>query len=471
MLLKDLFPNTNYDVEIKGIASFNTDVEKGFLFLTLPGKNYSGVEFINDVISRGASCIVTNEKNNIYSSSVPVIYCKDEFKELERILNIFYNDICNKIKLIGVTGTDGKTTISTLTSFILSEKYLSGVIGTNGIHCPFFDEETPSTTPTLSKTYSILNKFLTHNITHASMEVSSEGILNNRINTLLFDYAIFSNLSCEHLNTHKTMNNYFNTKFKLFNQLKPGGLAIVNKDDNYSKYFESLENVIYYSLFTPSDYQAINIRYFDSYTVFDLVTPNGIMKQLKINRTEEYNIYNIIPAIIISQLEKIDNISIYNALLELPQISGRMEKIPVSYPFDIYVDFAHTPNGLKNMLLNIRKKTRKKLILVCGAAGHKDKIKRPEMGRYATEFADTVIFTSEDPRDENPLDIISDLISNTHHNNYEIIINRKEAIDRAIMLAKKNDIVVISGKGKENFFEQNNIRYQYSDFEYVLNKK
>ena len=148
-----------------------------------------------------------------------------------------------------------------------------------------------------------------------------------------------------------------------------------------------------------------------------------------------------------------------------------MEKIPVSYPFDIYVDFAHTPNGLKNMLLNIRKKTRKKLILVCGAAGHKDKIKRPEMGRYATEFADTVIFTSEDPRDENPLDIISDLISNTHHNNYEIIINRKEAIDRAIMLAKKNDIVVISGKGKENFFEQNNVKYQYSDFEYVLNKK
>lgn len=471
MKIKELFKDTNYDIEIKGIASFNEDVEPNFLFITLPGKNYSGIEFINDVIKRGAACIVTNEKNNIYTSSIPIIYCKDELIELKRILNIFYQDIYNNVKLIGVTGTDGKTTISTLTSFILSEKYLTGVIGTNGIHSPFFDEETSFTTPTLSKIYSTINKFLENNITHVSMEVSSEGILNNRIDTLLFDYAIFSNLSCEHLNTHKTMHNYFSTKFRLFNQLKPGGIAIVNKDDNYSRYFESLDNVIYYSLFMPSDYQAINIKYFENYSTFDLITPKGILKQLKVNRTEEYNIYNIIPAIIISLLENVDISSIYSALLELPQISGRMEKIPTSYPFDIYVDFAHTPNGLKNMLLNIRKKTRKKLILVCGAAGHKDKIKRPEMGRYATEFADMVIFTSEDPRTENPVEIINDLTSNTYKNNYEIILNRKKAIDKAISVADKNDIIVISGKGKEDFFEQNNIKYHYSDFEYVLNKK
>ena len=471
MNLKELFKDTNYDIDIKGIASFSEDVEPGFLFITIPGNNYTGIEFINDVIKKGAACIVTSENNNIYTSSIPIIYCKDEKIELNRILNIFYQDIYNKVKLIGVTGTDGKTTISTLTSFLLSEKYQTGLIGTNGIHCSFFDEETHFTTPTLSKTYSTINKFLDYDISHVSMEVSSEGILNNRIDNLSFDYAIFSNLSCEHLNTHKTMHNYFNTKFKLFNQLKKGGTAIVNKDDNYSRFFDTIDNVIYYSLFLPSDYQAINIKYFDTYTTFDLITPKGILRQLKINRTEEYNIYNVIPAIIISLLENINISNIYSALLELPQISGRMEKIPTSYPFDIYVDFAHTPNGIKNMLLNIRKKTRRKLILVCGAAGAKDKIKRPEMGRYATEFADTVIFTSEDPRSENPIDIVNDLTSNAFKKNYEVILNRKSAIDKALSIANKNDVVVISGKGKENFFEENNIKYPYSDFEYVLNKK
>ena len=248
---------------------------------------------------------------------------------------------------------------------------------------------------------------------------------------------------------------------------------IINKDDYYSKFFEKFDNVIFYSIYNPSDYQAIHIRYYKNHTVFDLKTKDNFYKNLRINRLEEYNIYNVIPAIIIAIKEGININLLYELLLELPIIPGRLEKVPVKAQFDVYIDFAHTPNALLNVLKSLNRKKKNNLILVCGAAGEKDKTKRPLMGSVATDYADYTIFTSEDPRCENPLDIIKQMTKaiDINSSKYEIIINRKDALAHALKLAKKDDIVLITGKGRETFFEENNTKYIYSDYDYLLDIK
>lgn len=470
MLFKDIY-NKEYNIEITGVQTDSRFVKTGNLFLPLEGNTFSGNEFIIDAISNGAVAIISNKPIN--NTTVPVIVVDNLEKELIRVLNLLYEKPYNKLKLIGVTGTDGKTTTSTLTSYLLNNISTCANIGTNGIIYNNNILDNIFTTPPLCENYRLLNEFHNKNIQYVSMEVSSEGIKNNRIKDILFDYAVFTNLSHEHLNTHKTMHNYFLTKLKLFKQLKPNGIMIINKDDYYSKFFEKFDNVIFYSIYNPSDYQAIHIRYYKNHTVFDLKTKDNFYKNLRINRLEEYNIYNVIPAIIIAIKEGININLLYELLLELPIIPGRLEKVPVKAQFDVYIDFAHTPNALLNVLKSLNRKKKNNLILVCGAAGEKDKTKRPLMGTVATDYADYTIFTSEDPRCENPLDIIKQMTKaiDINSSKYEIIINRKDALAHALKLAKKDDIVLITGKGRETFFEENNTKYLYSDYDYLLDIK
>ena len=470
MLFKDIY-NKEYNIEITGVQTDSRFVKTGNLFLPIEGNTFSGNEFIIDAINNGAVAIISNKPIN--NTTVPVIVVDNLEKELIRVLNLLYEKPYNKLKLIGVTGTDGKTTTSTLTSYLLNNISTCANIGTNGIIYNNNILDNIFTTPPLCENYRLLNEFHNKNIQYVSMEVSSEGIKNNRIKDILFDYAVFTNLSHEHLNTHKTMHNYFLTKLKLFKQLKPNGTMIINKDDYYSKFFEKFDNAIFYSIYNPSDYQAIHIRYYKNHTVFDLKTKDNFYKNLRINRLEEYNIYNVIPAIIIAIKEGININLLYELLLELPIIPGRLEKVPVKAQFDVYIDFAHTPNALLNVLKSLNRKKKNNLILVCGAAGEKDKTKRPLMGTVATDYADYTIFTSEDPRCENPLDIIKQMTKaiDINSSKYEIIINRKDALAHALKLAKKDDIVLITGKGRETFFEENNTKYVYSDYDYLLDIK
>lgn len=470
MLLKDIY-NKEYNLEVTGIQTDSRFVKPGNLFLPLSGGTFSGEEFIIEAITKGAIAIITNKQYN--NLTVPVIVVENPEKELMKILNLLYNKPFNNITLIGITGTDGKTTTSTLTSYLLNNVTSCANIGTNGI---IYNKEVLDnifTTPPLCENYRLINEFVKKGIDYATMEVSSQGIKNNRIKNILFDYAVFTNLSHEHLDTHKTMHNYFLTKLKLFKQLKNDGIMIVNKDDFYSKFFEKYNNVIYYSIYTPSDYHALHIRYYKNHTVFDLKTKDFMLENLRINRCEEYNIYNILPAIIIALKEGININLLYELLLELPIIPGRLEKVPVKSNFDVYIDFAHTPNALLNVLKTLNRKKKQKLILVCGAAGNKDKTKRPLMGNIANDYADYTIFTSEDPRCENPLDIIKQMTKSIDISSakYEIIINRKDALAHALKIANKDDIVLITGKGRETFFEENNKIYPYSDYDYLLDIK
>lgn len=470
MLLKDIY-NNEYDLEITGIQTDSRFVSAGNLFIPLEGKNFSGDEFILSAINNGAIAIMSNKV--LKGFCVPVIVVENVEKEMMKILNLLYNKPYNNLTMIGVTGTDGKTSVSTITSYLLNNISNCANIGTNGIIYQNEIIDTIFTTLPLCENYRLLDLFCKKKIDYVTMEVSSQGIINNRIKNILYDYAIFTNLSHEHLDTHKTMHNYFLSKMKLFKQLKANGVMIVNKDDYYSKFFEKYPNVIYYSLYTVSNYQAIHIRYYKNHTVFDLKMDNRILRNIRINRLEEYNIYNVLPAIIIAIKEGINLNLLYELLLELPIIPGRLEKVPVKGQFEVYIDFAHTPNALLNVLKNLNAKKKKRLILVCGAAGNKDKTKRPLMGKVATEYADFTVFTSEDPRCENPIDIINEMLSDLDYSktNYEMIVNRKDALAFALHYAQKDDIVLVTGKGREKFFEQNNHIFEYSDYDYLLDIK
>lgn len=467
MLLNELYKEFDLEIEITGIASDTRYVKPGYLFIPIPGIKYSGEEFFIDAINKGCKVIVYNKE--VFHLDVPIIIVNDSYAELKRLLKLFYNEPYNDLKMIGITGTDGKTSTAIFCNHLLNYLNSSSYIGTNGIHYQNEIYPTSFTTEPLAENYRLLDYFKENNVKYVCMEASSQGLLAKRLDTILFDYTVFTNLSVEHLDTHKTMANYFNSKLELFKQMKPQGTIIVNKDDNYAKFFNDFDQVIYYSLFTPSDYQAINIRYYNGYTMFDLLTKDTIYQNLLINRQEEYNIYNILPGIIISLKEGIYLPYIYKALKDLPIVSGRLEKVPLKYPFEVYIDFAHTPGGLKAVLSSLKQKANGNLILVCGSAGNKDKIKRPLMGEIACSICDKVIFTSEDPRDEDPMMIINDLIKDIKTSNYQIIVDRKKALTEALKLAKEHDIVIVTGKGRETFFEEKGISYQYSDFDYLLN--
>lgn len=465
MKLSELIENCNYDNEVTGITSDTRFLKSGYLFIPLKGKNFNGEEFITEAINKKAAGIVLEKEHK--NLGIPCIACDNSFEMLKKLLIKFYGSPFNNLCLIGVTGTDGKTTTSTIISYLLSTKFSTGYIGTNGIHLK--NEFFPNlfTTPLLSENYRLIKAAEHMNINYLAMEVSSQGIVAKRVDTLLFDYVIFTNLSHEHLDTHHTLDEYFQAKFKLFSMTKKKNKKIVNKDDEYSKYFESLDDVIYYSIYEVSDYQAKNIRYINNSTYFDLYTKNTVIKNLHINRMEEYNLYNILPGIIISLLEGISVDELYTRLNTLPLIPGRLEKITSEMPFDIYVDFAHTPNALRAVLTSLKKNTKNRVIIVCGAAGKKDKSKRPIMGKVACEFADFVVFTSEDPRFENPSDIINQMVSEITSTNYICIEERTSAINYAINMATAGDSIIVTGKGRENYFEKDGIIYNYSDYEYI----
>lgn len=465
MRLKDLFPDTNHDAQITGIATDSRFVQPGFLFIPLTGKNFLGTEFILEATLKGASCIVL--EFHYYQATIPVIVVENALEELYRILPIFYGKPDLSLKLIGVTGTDGKTTTSSMINHMLSSKYSTALMGTNGIYYQDIYINNLFTTPLLSETYRLLTEFKQLMISHVTMEVSSEGILSNRIKPFLFDYAIFTNITHEHLNTHHTMESYFQTKYQLFKQLKPHGLAIINQDDEHASRFNNIDNRLTYSINNPSDFQAINIKYNSNYLTFDLKTKDYIYKDLKLNRLELYNLSNALPSIIIALKEGVPISVIKKRLANIPIVPGRLERIATHNQAYIYIDFAHTPNAIANLLTEARKKTSGQLIIVCGATGNKDKSKRPLMGQIATNLADYVIFTSEDPYDENPLDIINQLTSNVTKHNYSKIVNRKSAISLGIALANPGDIVLVTGKGRETTITENGKTRPYSDIESI----
>jgi UDP-N-acetylmuramoyl-L-alanyl-D-glutamate--2,6-diaminopimelate ligase len=460
------------DFEVKGISCNSKAVKNDFIFVAIRGVKADGNKFILEAIDKGAKAIIVESQSLKTSKSVRklprrgqsrkvvksqgninFIKVKDTREALAKLATEFYGNLSLKIKVVGITGTNGKTTITYLIEALLKKSgFEPAVIGT--INYRFKNKTIPSnnTTPGPLELQSLLSKMLKEEVTYMILEVSSHALDQDRTEGIRFHSAIFTNLTQDHLDYHKTLKNYFNAKAKLFKNLDTNSFAVINSDDEYSAKLKKITKakIITYGIKNKADIAASNIR-FDCYkTEFLLSTP-----KFKINlRTPligRHNIYNILAAVAWAENEGIDKDAIKSVIEEFSLVPGRLERINFKGDFSVFIDYAHTEDALKNIIKSLRNLSKNRIIVVFGCGGERDKTKRPKMGRVVSELSDYAIITSDNPRSENPEDIIKDIKRGIRKNNYCVILKRIDAIRKSLTLAKRGDIVLIAGKGHENY--------------------
>lgn len=452
------------NVEINDIKNNSNKVEKGDLFVCTKGVTEDRHNFIDEAIKNGCSALIVSKDGNY---SVPYVKVKNPNKELGKISKKFYNNPLRKVKLVGITGTDGKTTTASILRNMIGNDRC-GYIGTNGIYLKNKVLSTNNTTPEINQTYKYLDFFVKENLKFATMEISSEALLLDRTNTLKLDVAILTNITEDHLNVHKTLENYIESKVKIFSLLKKNGIAVLNRDDSHYEYVKTrIKNrILTFGKSKDSDLQIININEKASETIFTLKYLDDLYR-VKTSLKGEYNIYNLSGAILamIALNYSIDDA--IKGISDIEIVYGRCEFLEYGQDYRIVLDYAHTENGLRKILsyLNVIKKNR--IITVTGSAGGREKEKRSRMGKVVLDLSDLVIFTMDDPRFEDVNNIIDDMISDSNKKNYIRIINREEAIRKALSIAKKNDIVLIAGKGRDNYMAIGDKKLLYCDFDVI----
>ena len=411
-------------------------VNKGDAFIAIRGIKGDGHDYIKDAIDRGCSKIICEYGNYDYDN----IEIVDSTKEyLDNYIKNKYVDIVKNLKLIGITGTNGKTTTAFLIYQALNKVNIKcAYIGTVGFYMDGNNYDNINTTPVILSLYHMLIECVRNDIEYVVMEVSSQGLYYDRVKYLEFDYAVFTNLTQDHLDFHKTMNEYLKCKLKLFDMLKYNGVGIINSDDKYYKYFIT-DNCITYG--ASGDYKISDIN--NSSFKF-----NNIMYNTKL--IGNYNIYNICVVIIILELLNIDNNTIKSVVSSLDSAPGRMDMINYK-DSTIIIDYAHTPDAVEKVIKAVKGDNR--VITIIGCGGNRDNSKRKHMGKIALAYSDYVIYTTDNPRYEDPYDIILDMIQLLDSFNYEILVNRKKAIIKGIQMLKKGDILLILGKGHEDYQE------------------
>lgn len=459
----------NEKIKITDITADSRTVKKGSLFICLSGYHVDGHEYVKEAVKNGAIAIVA-EKNISVPSNITIIYVESTRKAVESIAPAYFNYPSRHMRIIAVTGTNGKTTTTHIISHILKKaNYKTGVIGT--IHALIGDEEleTHNTTPDVIDLQRLLYKMKNANVTHVCMEVSSHSLVLGRIKGCEFDTAVFSNLTEDHLDFHKTMGNYANAKAKLFSlvskkgQFKSNKSACINLDDKYSSVMlnaimnKDMCKVYTYGMNTDNiDFKVVKSKFTGKSTEF-MCKYKGKEYPVSIKLVGRFNIYNTLAAISAAVSEGLDIEFIIKALEDFTTVPGRFELIDEGQSFPVVVDYAHTPDGLENILITAKEITKGRIIVVFGCGGDRDALKRPIMGRIAAEYSDVAIVTSDNPRTENPNTIVEQVVQGVKENAkkyncmYEIIVDRKNAIKRAIKMAHFDDIVIIAGKGHENY--------------------
>ncbi len=459
MLLNDYYKDLKTKVSFKDIKTNSKDINPGDLYVALKGNNYDGHDYIHEAISKKASFVISEKL--IMSENVMVVENTND--ELIKLLSFFYK--FDSLKICGITGTDGKTTTALILYHILNFNSSCSYIGTNGIKTTKKYQKTNYTTPPADILYQTLSSLNSKGIKSTILEVSSEGLINNRVNGIKFDCAIYTNLSHEHLNTHKNMKNYFNSKMILFKSLTSNSLAIINADDKYSKKIKTKATIVTYGV-NKGTYRALNINLYNNYSEFDFYYKDKYLSKIYIPLFGMYNIYNTLAAITYAYLIGIPIHLIKTQLVNLIKIEGRFEQYCYKDK-NFIIDFAHTPNGLYNLLSNLKLIKKKRIILIMGCAGQKDSTKRHHMATIACKYSDIVIFTSEDPKNESILSILSDMTYNLKYDNYYLSFDRKEAIKLGCKISSENDIVVITGKGNENFENIKGVLCKHNDLETI----
>lgn len=450
------------DVSIGGIEHDSRKVEAKNLFVCMDGAHVDGHNFIPQAISRGAVAILTTRKNFMPPENISALIVPDMLNALAVIVPYFYDYPSRAMRVIGITGTNGKTTTTYLLREIFKGAGLSvGLIGTIQI---LIGEETfpvRNTTPNVIDLQHLLAKMRDKKIQVVVMEVSSHALAENRVAGVEFDTAIFTNLTQDHLDFHGTMENYLRAKTKLFDTVSRHGrkqnkTAIVNVDDEASE--EILRHcrckTITYGLKNPADLRADEVqcemRNAQCVIKNKFLIPNSSF-HIALNITGLFNVYNVLAAFGAAAAENIRPDVIKRALENFKSVPGRFERIFSDAPFEVIVDYAHTPDGVKNVLETARQIVKGKIITVFGCGGDRDNSKRPIMGKLAAALSDIVIATSDNPRTEDPEKILDEIEIGIGDKIHERITDRRTAIFRAIELAQAGDFVLILGKGHETY--------------------
>ena len=459
------------DIEIKGVNIDSRKIENGHLFIAMKGTQVDGHKFISKAIELGAVAILLEDMPEELDDKVTYIQVASTEEDAGKVATMFYGDPSHKLKLVGVTGTNGKTTIATLLYRMFREfGYKVGLLSTV---CNYInDEEYPAshTTPDPIELNSLLAKMVDEGCEYAFMECSSHAIHQHRIGGLDFVGGIFTNLTRDHLDYHKTFENYRNAKKMFFDGLSKNAFAITNADDKNGMIMvqNTKATVKTYSIKRMADFRAkiLECHFEGMYLEID-------GKEVGVQFIGKFNVSNLLAvygaAIMLGKKPE----EILIAMSTLKSVNGRLEPIQSPEGFTAVVDYAHTPDALENVLNAIHDVLDGKgghVITVCGAGGHRDKGKRPLMAQEAVKQSDTVILTSDNPRDEEPQAIIDDMLAGldtTQRKKVLTIVDRKEAIRTAAMMAKKGDVILVAGKGHENYQEINGVKHHFDDHEVI----
>jgi len=443
------------DLEIKGITADSKQVKKGFLFVAIKGNCQNGHDYIQEAIAKGASVVVVEKEFPQAKAPAKAVFlvASDCRKFLAQATHSFYGCPSNKIKVIGITGTNGKTTVSYLIEALAKESGQGcGVIGT--INYRFKGKIIPAknTTPGAAQLQLLLRNMYLQKVKYCAMEVSSHALDQERVSGINFSYAIFTNLTQDHLDYHQNLEKYFLAKAKLFRALPIQAKAIINNDDSFSRRLLGLTKarVITYGIVKPSMIMARQINYRLHSTEFLLVAPHFKVR-LKTKLIGRYNIYNILAAVAWAISEKLPTLVIKSALEKFKHVPGRLQRVNCAQKLNVLVDYAHTPDALLNVLSALRPLVKGRIIVIFGCGGQRDKLKRPLMGKVVTELADYAIITSDNPRSENPNQIIKDIVRGIKKDNYCLVTARDAAIRKGLSLINSSDCLLIAGKGHEDY--------------------
>ena len=438
-------------MDISGICYDTRVIRSGELFIAIRGYETDGHNYINDAVNNGAVCIICETPPEI---QVPFIQVNDSRKALAIVSAVWFDHPASKLKLTGVTGTNGKTSVTNLIKHIIGKCSNSkvGLIGTNGNFIG--DRELPAehTTPESYEMQKLLDKMVLEGCEYVVMEVSSHALYLSRVYGIEYDVGIYTNLSPEHLDFHKSMDEYANAKALLFKQCKT---SVINIDDKYARLMidNAAGQIMTYSIDNSSaDLTAKDIKLQDSKVEFCILA-TGSINRVELPVPGMFSVYNALASIASAILYGFEIDQIIPALHSFEGVKGRAEVIPTGHDYTVIIDYAHSPDALKNIISAARGFTKGRVITLFGCGGDRDRTKRPLMGKIATELSDHTIITTDNPRTEIPGEIINEILAgiDSSKTSFTSIENRREAICKALDILKADDVLIIAGKGHETY--------------------
>ena len=469
--LKGLKAKGNLEQEIEGIESDSRKIKKGYLFVAIKGFEVDGHKFIESAIEKGATAVVIEAgfdlKTVKFPEDITIIMAPDTREFLAIAACNFYKNPSKKFKLIGVTGTKGKTTTTFMIKEILEKAGKNvGLIGTIATYINGERQgDSDRTTPESLELQRIFAEMVKQKVEYVVMEVSSQSLKLHRVDGCEFDLVVFTNLSEDHISEkeHPDMQDYFESKLKLFKMCKKG---FVNIDDLHGNKIPEMfpdSTIVGYGIDNSGNVLAKDITVTNSYVDFKVkITDRN--ERIKVDIPGRFSVYNSLAAICVCKELGVTPETIKEALLEV-KVPGRSEMVPNKLELPIMIDYAHSPESLENILKAVSSYTRGRVISVFGCGGDRDSRKRPVMGEISGKIADYTIITSDNPRTEDPTSIVEQIeegIKKTK-GKYEVIVDRTKAIEKAIKMANKTDIIILAGKGHEPYQEINGIKYPFDE--------